>query len=124
LVHPDISITVDHTVTSITCFSSNNSHVNGTLRSFPPRRSSDLQGGRRRALRDDADPVRPRSARGVPGADRRLARARARALRGRTDRKSTRLNSSHGSISYAVLYWEQKTQKQNIKEGEITSAAN
>src|SRR5207245_11691386 len=40
----------------------------------------------------------------IPGADQRLARHReAQALIANIDRKSTRLNSSHGSISYAVF---------------------
>src|SRR5207245_11196305 len=90
------------------------------LHSFPTRRSSDL-GGRARLRVDGQPPLpgaavalrRPRlSARRHPPAPP----ARARAPRGavplghedqppelRRDRKSTRLNSSHGSISYAVF---------------------
>src|SRR5438128_4608188 len=33
---------------------------------------------------------------------------------GRTDRKSTRLNSSHGSISYAVFCLKKKKKRKNI----------
>src|SRR3712207_6860466 len=49
--------------------------------------------------------------------ERRLARARHRALgkrgllRGRRDRKSTRLNSSHANISYAVFCLKKKKKK-------------
>src|SRR5690242_21046782 len=54
--------------------------------------------------RDRGDPASPRA---VPP-DRRGARARA----GR-DRKSTRLNSSHMSISYAVFCLKKKKKKTN-----------
>src|SRR5947209_13433222 len=37
----------------------------------------------------------------------------ARALLGRTDRKSTRLNSSHANISYAVFCLKKKKKKRN-----------
>src|SRR5207245_10413644 len=47
-----------------------------------------------------------RSGRG-PAGDRRDSRAR-RHLRRHLDRKSTRLNSSHGSISYAVFCLKKK----------------
>src|SRR5690242_21503341 len=36
--------------------------------------------------------------------------------RGRSDRKSTRLNSSHMSISYAVFCLKKKTKKKNNKK--------
>src|SRR5438128_8966885 len=77
---------------------------------FPTRRSSDLGG---RQERDDRGPrlgprhagrCRARPARGVLLADG----ARAR----RTDRKSTRLNSSHGSISYAVFCLKKKIERE------------
>src|SRR2546422_8013419 len=59
-----------------------------------------------------ADRARPRSAR----RDHHL-RARKGALRRQRDRKSTRLNSSHGYISYAVfcLKKKKKTQKQTTQ---------
>src|SRR3712207_6896342 len=63
---------------------------------FPTRRSSDL-GGDRRADR----PVQPSA---LPGGRGRGGRAR-QALR---DRKSTRLNSSHANISYAVFCLKKK----------------
>src|SRR2546422_8475475 len=53
-------------------------------------------------------------ARGVAGrraARRRRLRGRGAALLERQDRKSTRLNSSHGYISYAVFCLKKKKQK-------------
>src|SRR5687768_18152723 len=75
------------------------------LPSFPTRRSSDL------------DRIGHLVARGGPGGSRtRFTPAdRARGLRrgplprARGDRKSTRLNSSHGYISYAVFCLKKKT---------------
>src|SRR5687768_17817728 len=46
-------------------------------------------------------------------APRRSARAR---LRGGADRKSTRLNSSHGYISYAVFCLKKKKKKKKKKK--------
>src|SRR2546422_2076186 len=66
--------------------------------SFPTRRSSDL----RRPGRRDA---------GIGG---RRASARARGRAARRDRKSTRLNSSHGYISYAVFCLKKKKNKNNL----------
>src|SRR5204862_6209550 len=75
---------------------------------FPPRRSSDL------GVAAMSDPL---SAAGqvalVTGASRGIGRAIALALasrgfRGRADRKSTRLNSSHVEISYAVFCLKKK----------------
>src|SRR5690349_23682221 len=60
------------------------------LHSFPTRRSSDLLG---RARLDDAHALRA-NRRGETGA--------------RVDRKSTRLNSSHVEISYAVFRLKKK----------------
>src|SRR5206468_12529360 len=88
------------------------------LHSFPTRRSSDLLAVERLSLaRVDS----PRARRG-PVARRRAAprseraasrrrprrRLRPRALR---DRKSTRLNSSHDQISYAVFCLKKKKKK-------------
>src|SRR5207244_11718943 len=68
------------------------------LHSFPTRRSSDLARGGRSGRR----------ARRLPGraADRR--RHRRRPADPRADRKSTRLNSSHQIISYAVFCLKKK----------------
>src|SRR2546421_6012650 len=51
--------------------------------------------------------VRPRQARPLPEA----RRGRARPSASRRDRKSTRLNSSHDQISYAVFCLKKKKQK-------------
>src|SRR5690348_11436432 len=85
------------------------------LPSFPTRRSSDLDGiaarrGRRRADRAWSDC-------GAGSRARRRARRAPRARHGSrqhdrvrpADRKSTRLNSSHPSISYAVFCLKKKT---------------
>src|SRR2546422_4454023 len=62
---------------------------------FPTRRSSDLFG-----QPDAAFPVRP---------DARERAEERRLAHPRRDRKSTRLNSSHGYISYAVFCLKKKT---------------
>src|SRR5688572_31333206 len=49
--------------------------------------------------------------RGQEGRDRRTRRAQE----GRGDRKSTRLNSSHSQISYAVFCLKKKKNKDTIK---------
>src|SRR5256884_7093434 len=59
--------------------------------------------------RADAEHVRERS---------RVARVRPRRRRGLVDRKSTRLNSSHGYISYAVFCLKKK---KNIESQHITA---
>src|SRR5687768_18036486 len=70
-------------------------------------RSLDAEGGSRRT---GGAQVQGRShVRGHPQ-DGRLPRAPAR-RRGRLDRKSTRLNSSHGYISYAVFCLKKKKKK-------------
>src|SRR5439155_24459165 len=84
------------------------------LRSFPTRRSSDLRRLRARIVEPGA---RPRSACGWPPSACRCARGRTRRRRRcvrrqgrrRADRKSTRLNSSHVAISYAVFCLKKKT---------------
>src|SRR5207249_6788312 len=93
------------------------------LHSFPTRRSSDLR--RRRAPKrpptQGADARRrarisPRHAdRNVRTPSRsRGARAGGFVRSARSDRKSTRLNSSHVSISYAVFCLKKKKQTQNM----------
>src|SRR5438105_9013831 len=81
--------------------------------------------GLRRRLRDLREPVLPRQERGllplfpaVPaGGQRQLEQApRRRVLPDRQgDRKSTRLNSSHEWISYAVFCLKKKKKKYNVK---------
>src|SRR5205809_2402437 len=46
-----------------------------------------------------------------------------RRLRRRRDRKSTRLNSSHGYISYAVFCLKKKTKKNNAQLTQFTTAS-
>src|SRR5687768_17897748 len=84
------------------------------LHSFPTRRSSDLGAG---AARGGARPVVGRG-----GARRRRGCAAGEMLgvtrdRVDLDRKSTRLNSSHGYISYAVFCLKKK------KDAEIGARA-
>src|SRR5438552_18119089 len=77
----------------------------GEIHSFPTRRSSDLQEGHGagRAVRHAKTPADAgRRTRPVP---RGRARPPAR------DRKSTRLNSSHQIISYAVFCLKKKTKQ-------------
>src|SRR5699024_11962439 len=91
--------------------------------SFPTRRSSDLGSqGRRRPPRRRRGP-HPRGSvegrrhrRGAPGRKDRHRRSRHRGfvrdrrVHAHRDRKSTRLNSSHVSISYAVFCLKKKKQ--------------
>src|SRR3712207_9414544 len=82
------------------------------LPSSPPRRSSDLGGPRhaRRQRQADAGERRRRDRAGDPDLLRRALRGERREARGRLppDRKSTRLNSSHANISYAVFCLKKK----------------
>src|SRR5690606_41136780 len=93
------------------------------LHSFPTRRSSDLQlrsgGPARRAARraDDGarterDP-RPDQPAACTRRTRRGRQLREHAAVLRTDRKSTRLNSSHVKISYAVFCLKKKNRLHN-----------
>src|SRR5206468_12240733 len=82
------------------------------LHSFPTRRSSDLgqrdvrrlagRGVYRRGVRARGDPV------GAGHPDARLAGQAGQLRDERLDRKSTRLNSSHDQISYAVFCLKKK----------------
>src|SRR5687768_18278431 len=58
----------------------------------------------------------------LPGcrADSSLGEGEERAPQGEQDRKSTRLNSSHGYISYAVFCLKKKKNKQ-IKQSNISN---
>src|SRR5256885_7161806 len=74
---------------------------------FPTRRSSDLredrgEAARRRVIRTAHDPRRERVDGGL--------------LEQQSDRKSTRLNSSHLVISYAVFCLKKKIEKFNINK--------
>src|SRR5690606_41397391 len=72
------------------------------LHSFPTRRSSDLPSSNPAGWCRRRD--RPHPARWPP----RWLRRRSPASHNRTDRKSTRLNSSHVKISYAVFCLKKK----------------
>src|SRR5439155_15452667 len=86
------------------------------LHSFPTRRSSDLRTGRgawRGRGRDRGPPERGRR----PGRRRRRGRRRGWPWRPSTDRKSTRLNSSHVAISYAVFCLKKKKHLRTVAPG-------
>src|SRR5688572_32383488 len=79
------------------------------LHSFPTRRSSDLRGLHPLPPALPASDVQPRARREI------VSRPRPRwplQLRLGQDRKSTRLNSSHSQISYAVFCLKKKTPSQ------------
>src|SRR5207245_9078587 len=93
------------------------------LHSFPTRRSSDLEGDLHRldvagaacrhllvrGMRDmSAGIARRRRQDASQMLERRLHAPKATSVRASGDRKSTRLNSSHGSISYAVFCLKKK----------------
>src|SRR5207245_5905100 len=91
------------------------------LPSFPTRRSSDLERAHHGSGRVELElfparelrALRPRAAVDEDAAAaeqplRRRARPDLRDGREEADRKSTRLNSSHGSISYAVFCLKKK----------------
>src|SRR6266568_7583887 len=62
----------------------------------------------------DALPIRPRRKRSITSAfSRSSIRPCSRPTRDSRDRKSTRLNSSHSSISYAVFCLKKKKKKYN-----------
>src|SRR5205807_8991524 len=88
------------------------------LHSFPTRRSSDLyqtpEGGH---CEPDREPVPAKE-----GADDNLCQkiARDSCEQGVGDRKSTRLNSSHLVISYAVFCLKKKKKKKKKKSRMIT----
>src|SRR5690606_41737312 len=75
------------------------------LHSLPTRRSSDLAAVRRRRGPEPADGGRDAGPWLLGEPHRRARRARHR----RRDRKSTRLNSSHAEISYAVFWLKKNT---------------
>src|SRR5437879_10314208 len=78
------------------------------LHSFPTRRSSDLVPGNRRCA-GASPPAGPAGGRARRHPRRRGSRENTVAPP-RADRKSTRLNSSHRCISYAVFCLKKKTQ--------------
>src|SRR5207245_9331063 len=103
-----------------------------SLPSFPTRRSSDLffptRGGRRAVTRSHPlagtgrfDPYRqaPGKTCAFRAPFQLPLRGRGR-RRGTRDRKSTRLNSSHGSISYAVFCLKKKNKTTGAAERNTT----
>src|SRR5438105_15537906 len=89
---------------SLLFFKSFGSHL--VLLSFPTRRSSDLPRRAPASAWSPRAPPRRRGSRAVPRRRRRRARCGPRATE--RDRKSTRLNSSHEWISYAVFCLKKK----------------
>src|SRR5262245_64495184 len=84
------------------------------LPSFPTRRPSDLYS-------TDEDLALTINAPGVLANDTDAEGSTLSAVLARTDRKSTRLNSSHLGISYAVFCLKKKKITSN-KQNELTSA--
>src|SRR5438445_6996091 len=78
------------------------------LHSFPTRRSSDLSWARSHP--PNFVPIRSST---VLARDRSAGGKRATIPRLMSDRKSTRLNSSHANISYAVFCLKKKKVQQN-----------
>src|SRR5207245_10245679 len=75
----------------------------------------------RRAGRRPDGRLLSRAAQGAPAAGEAQSVAETRDSR---DRKSTRLNSSHGSISYAVFCLKKKKKKQGRKKKKLTRRAH
>src|SRR5690349_23978415 len=83
------------------------------LHSFPTRRSSDLVGWSTTRTRSGRRSRKPRA---TPAASRPPWRSRtSERRRSCGDRKSTRLNSSHVEISYAVFCLKKKKKKNKKK---------
>src|SRR5207245_11512166 len=96
-----------------TCVLSNDVPHLPSLQSSPTRRSSDLErldGARPAAIRVQAAELEAARIDGK-ALDAIRALAGARIASSALDRKSTRLNSSHGSSSYAVLCLKKKKSK-------------
>src|SRR5438270_9450256 len=100
--------------TGFYCFFSHSSARLPDLHSFPTRRSSDLdmyeslynaEGST--TTTPDAAALSELKTRGFAGSDKQCAEQ----IRALQDRKSTRLNSSHSQISYAVFCLKKKTSR-------------
>src|SRR5690606_40537305 len=85
------------------------------LHSFPTRRSSDLEDLRRQSGQQQVRDHVPEIARAVER-HRLLQRRRKLVQLATQDRKSTRLNSSHVKISYAVFCLKKKKKKEHKRE--------
>src|SRR2546427_6417531 len=81
------------------------------FRSIAPLSGSAMKMCQRRLYRDDTN------ARRLPSGDQRGSTFTARALtaNGAVDRKSTRLNSSHSQISYAVFCLKKKKKREKLQ---------
>src|SRR5438067_12901102 len=96
---------------SLFFFASSRDHRD--LHSFPTRRSSDLTAISRRRVLARAKRRAQTLAQAMRSTRRTAPRSTQRARRaGPKDRKSTRLNSSHVSISYAVFCLKKKKEKE------------
>src|SRR5205085_9963490 len=88
------------------------------LPASPTRRPSDLDGGRVRAdvfrLPDAGGDVQVRGVRRVGQGAPVSGRIRSALTRSVRDRKSTRLNSSHSQISYAVFCLKKKSNNTHL----------
>src|SRR5205085_11067322 len=91
------------------CFRSAAHHHD--LHSFPTRRSSDLR-----------DRRRPEEALGGAGDPALAVEESEGELEVERDRKSTRLNSSHSQISYAVFCLKKKNENQAARNTEVLLA--
>src|SRR5205809_4077795 len=92
------------------------------LHSFPTRRSSDLKGTglvggtiKAKLLRSDLETVLRDGFFPVVSSNDLPQRQRRVGAVAQQDRKSTRLNSSHGYISYAVFCLKKKKHKNEVK---------
>src|SRR5437660_7819467 len=90
------------------------------LHSFPTRRSSDLR--RRGSTGCGWSAAAAAAAAATAPAERRRCACTHASAGGRADRKSTRLNSSHVAISYAVFCLKKK--KKNERKISIEESAD
>src|SRR5207245_11462072 len=87
------------------------------LHSFPTRRSSDLSKSVRTSVNVASPIERLNASRNSSRSSTTASRSRFRSFEN-VDRKSTRLNSSHGSISYAVFCLKKKQSKDCVVRAE------
>src|SRR5688572_31906263 len=101
---------MDHLVELLLCYYEDTASL--ALHSFPTRRSSDLIPGLWPATTVPAGSVCREPSDTKLGDDgRSVSGERDTADAGQADRKSTRLNSSHSQISYAVFCLKKKIQE-------------
>src|SRR5207245_8882774 len=92
---------------------------NPDLPSFPTRRSSDLCVQRRHHEHRLLVPLLAHPVQKTQPVFAGQNNIEQNHVRAKTDRKSTRLNSSHGSISYAVFCLKKKDSRTDIATTEI-----